>query len=153
MPEALQAAIGQTRDAILSGSMTTKVDLQELLALAENELVRQSLPSLRRVINATGIVLHTGLGRAPLCDVAIEAIAEACSGYCNLEYDLTTGKRGRRVYPPLGEKDVTDAYKAGADLREWAADLVGKAQRLDKLEDQADEMTQALDATGAKIDN
>lgn len=58
--------------------------------------MRRSIPSLRRTVNATGIVLHTGLGRAPLSDAAVEAIVEGASGYCNLEYDLETGKRGRR---------------------------------------------------------
>ena len=50
---------------------------------------------LRKVINATGVVIHTNLGRAPLSAEAILAIKEA-SGYCTLEYDLTTGKRGKR---------------------------------------------------------
>jgi L-seryl-tRNA(Ser) seleniumtransferase len=72
------------------------VDQQDLLTRAEQVLFERSTPSLRPVINATGIVLHTGLGRAPLAEAAIEAIAEAASGYCNLEYDLRTGKRGRR---------------------------------------------------------
>jgi L-seryl-tRNA(Ser) seleniumtransferase len=53
-------------------------------------------PSLRRVINATGVVLHTNLGRAPLADVAIRAIEEVAQGFSNLEYDLETGQRGSR---------------------------------------------------------
>jgi L-seryl-tRNA(Ser) seleniumtransferase len=53
-------------------------------------------PSLRRVINATGVVLHTNLGRAPLADVAIRAIEEVAEGFSNLEYDLETGQRGSR---------------------------------------------------------
>jgi L-seryl-tRNA(Ser) seleniumtransferase len=48
------------------------------------------------VINATGIVLHTGLGRAPLAQEAIDAVAEVAAGYCNLELDLATGRRGSR---------------------------------------------------------
>ena len=53
-------------------------------------------PSLRRVINATGIVLHTNLGRAPLPAVALDAIARVAAGYSNLEYDLGAGARGSR---------------------------------------------------------
>ena len=51
---------------------------------------------LQRVINATGVIVHTNLGRAPLSDAARKAIFEEASGYCTLEYDLETGKRGRR---------------------------------------------------------
>ncbi|MCA1589388.1 MAG: L-seryl-tRNA(Sec) selenium transferase [Acidobacteria bacterium] len=50
----------------------------------------------RRVINAAGVVVHTNLGRAPLSDRAVKAITEEAAGYCTLEYDLETGRRGRR---------------------------------------------------------
>jgi L-seryl-tRNA(Ser) seleniumtransferase len=53
-------------------------------------------PSLRPVINATGVVLHTNLGRAPLADAARRAMAEVAAGYATLEYDLDTGSRGSR---------------------------------------------------------
>ncbi len=93
---AIQAAVHDARDAILSENRCEPVDLEDILARAEEALLADALPSLRRVINATGIVLHTGLGRAPMCPAAIDAIVEGASGYCNLEYDLGSGKRGRR---------------------------------------------------------
>ncbi|HNS56427.1 MAG TPA: L-seryl-tRNA(Sec) selenium transferase, partial [Smithellaceae bacterium] len=52
--------------------------------------------SLRRLVNATGVILHTNLGRAPLCPEAIERIAEVGGGYSNLEFDLAKGERGQR---------------------------------------------------------
>jgi L-seryl-tRNA(Ser) seleniumtransferase len=55
--------------------------------------------ALRRVINATGILLHTGLGRAPLAEEAIAAVTATALGYCNLELDLEDGTRGRRAGP------------------------------------------------------
>ena len=51
---------------------------------------------LRRVINATGVILHTNLGRAPLCREALERVVEVARGYSNLEYDLEKGERGLR---------------------------------------------------------
>jgi L-seryl-tRNA(Ser) seleniumtransferase len=93
---ALQDAVESFRDDIRAGVVSESVSIDELVARAEELLVRRSTPSLRKVINATGIVLHTGLGRAPLSDAAVEAIVEGSSGYCNLEYDLESGSRGRR---------------------------------------------------------
>src|SRR5213079_611054 len=53
-------------------------------------------PSLRRVVNATGVIVHTNLGRAPLCEVARAAVLRAATGYSNLELDLGEGRRGSR---------------------------------------------------------
>ncbi len=67
------------------------------IAGAIERQVRQSLTySLRPVINATGVILHTNLGRAPLAESALEHIRNAASGYSNLEFDIETGDRGKR---------------------------------------------------------
>jgi L-seryl-tRNA(Ser) seleniumtransferase len=60
------------------------------------ELARARRPSLRRVLNATGVLVHTNLGRAPLADAAMARVVEVGSGYSNLEYDLELGERGSR---------------------------------------------------------
>ncbi len=93
---ALQQTVDQLRGRILAGDVPD-TDIETVLGQAEAILTEHSTPSLRRVINATGIVLHTGLGRAPLAQEAIDAILETASGYSNLELDLTTGQRGRRT--------------------------------------------------------
>ena len=59
-------------------------------------LTSECAPSLRRVINATGVIVHTNLGRAPLARAAGARVAELSAGYTNLEYDLNAGARGRR---------------------------------------------------------
>jgi L-seryl-tRNA(Ser) seleniumtransferase len=73
---------------------------EALLEAAEQNLERawrsEQNTRLQRVINATGVIIHTNLGRAPLPEKARKAIFEEASAYCNLEYDLETGKRGRR---------------------------------------------------------
>ena len=53
-------------------------------------------PSLVRVINATGVIVHTNLGRAPLSEAALARVSEVAGGYTNLEYDVARGARGRR---------------------------------------------------------
>lgn len=69
---------------------------ETILERAESLLEQQLKPTLNRVINASGVVLHTNLGRAPLCRSALAAVHESASGYSTLEYDPETGKRGSR---------------------------------------------------------
>jgi len=69
-------------------------DLAEKIA---GWLKTQRRNQLRKVINGTGILLHTGLGRAPLSEAAIHAIQDVASGYCSVELDLATGQRGQRA--------------------------------------------------------
>lgn len=98
----LLAAVRETlqcrRDEILSGRVAPAGEgaIAGLALAVRERLYRRALPNLRRVINATGIILHTGLGRAPLAEAAIEAIASTAGGYCNLEVNLETGERGDR---------------------------------------------------------
>lgn len=91
----IRAVLDERRGQIRSGR-TPAIDAASI-ALDVRQLLRaRTRPHLRRVINATGIVLHTGLGRAPLAEEAIEAITETAAGYCNLELDLASGERGDR---------------------------------------------------------
>lgn len=87
-------AIRYTLDELRAGG-TGAVGRGLLETIAER-VEAAALPTLQLVFNATGIVLHTNLGRAPLADVAIEAVLALAGGYSNLEYDLDTGRRGTR---------------------------------------------------------
>ena len=88
-------AVRRTIDAArISGrAQLTEQEWASSIALAVEDASRRSL---RPVINATGVVIHTNLGRAPLAEVAIRAIEEVARGFSNLEYDLASGKRGSR---------------------------------------------------------
>jgi L-seryl-tRNA(Ser) seleniumtransferase len=81
-----------------SDQMTDDRNLEpEILARKTEEMIKRQLKcGLRRVFNATGTILHTNLGRAPLAENAITAAVEAARGYCNLEISLETGKRSNR---------------------------------------------------------
>lgn len=92
---AVRASLDEAREALRKGEQVA-VDVASLARRAA-EILDGERPHLRRVLNASGILLHTGLGRAPLAEDALAAIAEVARGYCNLETDLDTGERGRRT--------------------------------------------------------
>jgi L-seryl-tRNA(Ser) seleniumtransferase len=92
---AIRAVLAERRNAIVAGA-AVDIAVPGLALAIRQRLYRRARRSLRKVINATGIVLHTGLGRAPLPDEAIEAINDVAAGYCNLEFDLASGQRGSR---------------------------------------------------------
>lgn len=94
--EAVRRTLDALRENILSGAVT-ELPCEEALCAEIAEACRSArLPSLRSVINATGVVLHTNLGRAALSRRALRAAEDISRGYSTLEYDLTTGGRGQR---------------------------------------------------------
>ncbi len=95
----LVSLLRQAADAVRGEALAGKdVDTTPgaVIDLTRRLLARAGEPSLRRVINATGVVLHTNLGRAPLSKRARERVADVMSGYSTLEYDLASGERGTR---------------------------------------------------------
>jgi L-seryl-tRNA(Ser) seleniumtransferase len=103
------------RDIVIATCRKIVQDLRDKIVNARKKISTESCPdaaavageverlikrlyrySLRRVVNATGVILHTNLGRAPLCPEALQRIAEVGSGYSNLEFDLAKGERGQR---------------------------------------------------------
>jgi L-seryl-tRNA(Ser) seleniumtransferase len=88
---AVRRALDRARGLIANGA-----DPGDVVARALAELETADRPRLRRVINATGVVIHTNLGRAPLAERAIGQAIEAAAGYSTLEYDLENGQRGSR---------------------------------------------------------
>jgi L-seryl-tRNA(Ser) seleniumtransferase len=92
--EAVRALLDEHRAAILAGADCPTPEA--LAALLVVRLAAEARGSLRRVINATGVVIHTNLGRAPLSRATAEAMRRAAEGYQNLEYDLEAGARGDR---------------------------------------------------------
>jgi L-seryl-tRNA(Ser) seleniumtransferase len=89
-------AIRDTVSAVRAEARPTPADLTEWACAVAESLATTRRPSLRPVINATGVVLHTNLGRAPLARAALDAMTAVASGYSNLEYDLAAGGRGSR---------------------------------------------------------
>lgn len=89
--DAVRDAVDEARRA-----STRALTQSEWTDRINSALRRDATPSLRRVFNATGVVLHTNLGRAPLADAALDAVREVSSGSSNLEYDIETGRRGSR---------------------------------------------------------
>lgn len=114
----IRSVLDTIRKEIIEGSATLPSGRDELHILIGDRLqmimAACQRNSLRRVINGTGIVLHTNLGRAPISAAAAKAMGEIASGYSSLEYDIETGKRGKRAGHL--EKLLSEAVGAEAAL-------------------------------------
>ena len=95
----IQRYLGELREEA-SHKRIDRTALQERLAAIDQSIEERVAlclaPSLRKIINATGVILHTNIGRAPLPPEALEAVRELACSYSNLEYDLDSGERGHR---------------------------------------------------------
>ena len=98
--ESVRAVIANLREEIHNGTLATQESVLLAAAHLPQAVMRHlSLAmefSLKPVINATGVILHTNLGRAPLAESAIKRIAKVAGGYSNLEFDIAAGERGKR---------------------------------------------------------
>lgn len=97
--EAARTVIARMREEISAGRLDERgleCVLEGVGQAVERELLKNLSYSLRPVINATGVILHTNLGRAPLSESALQHVVEAARGYSNLEFDLEQGERGKR---------------------------------------------------------
>lgn len=95
--DALRETLDDARARFKTDPETALPSTDLILAGAESRLAAWTRPTLQPVINATGVILHTNLGRAPLSTATIQAMTEAALNYSNLEYDLAKGQRGSRL--------------------------------------------------------
>ena len=108
--EAVRATLANLRESVRAAGMADgECDVNTVAERVAAHLRESARPKLRPVINATGIVLHTNLGRAPIADLAARAAADAARGYLNLELDLASGERSSRSLA----------------VREWVCRLTG----------------------------
>ncbi len=94
--ETVREAVANMRNAIMQGEIERVLSRDEIMEWITGALAEKGRPVLRRVLNATGVVLHTNLGRARLGAQASRAVQEIAGSYCTLEYDLKAGTRGSR---------------------------------------------------------
>ncbi len=111
--ESLRYALNDSRSSIIAGSLLVPSD-NELVSMAAKWLTNIAGPTLVPVINATGVIIHTNLGRAPLSKQAQSAVSRISDAYSNLEYDLDTGSRGTRA--EHAQKLLVSLTKAEAAL-------------------------------------
>ncbi len=132
--DTLRTVLDQARAALRSGELPT-TDADSLLDRAAVALYRQFAPSLRPVINATGIIIHTNLGRAPLSDDAQAALIGVAAGYSTLEYDLAAGQRGSRLTHPASALTALTGAEAALVVNNNAAAVLLMLSALAKERD------------------
>ncbi len=121
---AIRVSIALARTHILAGAGCPSHD--ELLLQAEQQLYAEQQPHLRPVLNATGVIINTNLGRAPLSYEALQTVQRVSGGYSNLEYDLDAGERGsRHVHVEALLRELTGAEAALVTNNAAAAVLLG----------------------------
>jgi len=96
LTDAVRNTLDKLREDIQKGNITEIPPISNLAQSASQAYKTLQSPNLKRVINGTGVILHTNLGRAPLAQEALDAIHEASHDYSNLEYDIENGKRSSR---------------------------------------------------------
>ena len=96
LTEAIRAQLDTIRKEILVGTRDSLPEISEICNAIRGQARADALPSLRPVINGTGVVLHTNLGRSCLSQQAVDAVVAAAKGYSTLEYDVEAGQRGSR---------------------------------------------------------
>ncbi len=95
--DAIRLTLDELRTKLKDEPQGVAPPIEEIVNRAESHLIRWESSTLRPVINATGVILHTNLGRAPLSDAAVRAMQQISAGYSNVEFDLASGKRGSRL--------------------------------------------------------
>lgn len=95
--EAVRLAVEEARQAIKAGASGKSLSIDAIAYRACEIIGQVTLPSLKPAINASGVIIHTGLGRSVLAEEAVEALRRAASQHCTLEIDIETGRRGSRI--------------------------------------------------------
>ena len=121
---ALRAAVAALRVAMAAGESGAIDVPAALVAAAAGQLDARARGSLRRVVNATGVVIHTNLGRAPLGRAALDRVQAVAGGYATLEYDLAAGRRGSRSVHAEAALSALTGAEAAAVVNNNAAAMM-----------------------------
>jgi len=158
--ESIRVVLARLRQEISGGQISgAQLDEKSLklalggLSTAVERQLRESLSySLQPLINATGVILHTNLGRAPLAAAALDHVRATAGAYSNLEFDLATGERGKRDVhvDRLFQKLLDDALLS---FETYTASLASKGDAIDSIISKADSAFESFDSAMAKIDS